>query len=625
MSVVRGGGGRGVNNNEVQLYFYDAATNTYIPIKLDYSKARTPIISPEGLAAANARMAEGAKTDKALGVIVPLARIKPNKADWVQLGTIARKYPRENIIAVVNPTQDSRGVDVSGPGPDAEYINGIKMLQANGVMCVGHISVNADLRDIEEVKTEIDKWREWYPDVKGVYFDAKDFSNTVKADYDVVGYYKQLNDYAKSKGIQITIADITFNSVSAGDPVKSGDGFFKYTGIDIFVVYDMVGFPTDSHFAAYKTDWIRNYPRSKFAWAVTGVGDNDVLSCNNFVDRLTGIEKLAGYVYVYPELGIPNDERRFIDLNTISPYLETVLIQLDRQAAQEKIPFYKGVIPDSQVIREVPEIQITGTSRTPEAPEEIDVNFQKKDTLGITKIYPSLIGGSNIPTEWQSEYIKDKEQLTPVNLSRIEAWSSKGTKYLNVEATGYFRFNDKIKSKELLKIRTRTGGGKDSGYIGILSSNGIVHVKKQLDKNALSGMRAQTQATTQPLIDRWIGIKFVVYNYVSIGEPLDEGTKKGDMNAVQMEIFIDDNVTNQDGSLFVKGDWKPIMKMNDAGGWIVKDTRKAAGKKYKPQDKILLDAGGKEDTNAVFFEIPEHDKTEYRYLSVREIQKPRRD
>jgi hypothetical protein len=124
------------------IYLYDESTNSFVPYKAVHS-ARVPITTEAGLKGAVRRMWEGLRPDQALGVIVPLTKIKPNKADWVQLATIARKYVREDVIAIVNPSLDNRGVGVDGPGPDSDYLNGISMLRANGVRVVGFITASS--------------------------------------------------------------------------------------------------------------------------------------------------------------------------------------------------------------------------------------------------------------------------------------------------------------------------------------------------------------------------------------------------------------------------------------------------------------------------------------------------
>ena len=653
-------------SSEFEVYLFDKRSNTFVKLKPDYSN-RVPIVTAEGAAGASRRKElKGAKADDNLGVIVPLTKKRPNSSDYAQFATIVRKYPRIDAIGVINPTLDRRGVGVDGPGADPEYQNAIKYLQANGARVIGYIATGGALKSVEDCKREIDKWKEWYPEVNGVFFDEMSVSSANAQ------YYKELNDHAKKLGMQLTVGDMA-HTHKVGEAVADSETYFANTGIDIFIVYENRGYPNESWYAAYKQkSWLSSYPRSRFAWLVFGVSDNDVLASNNFVDRVVGIENLAGYVYVQPELGVPNDQRGFPDWDTISPYLQSVMIALERYANQQRMPFKKGVFPDQAKVVDDSGGAVVGRDvrHIPQGPPDEDKSVIaegaavappqiEKDTLGIVKIYPSAQEGG---FEWQSENLDPEKKQSMSDMRVIEV--SATPKLLNQEITGYFKFKGETLAENVVKIHTRTGSKvfgesrpenpdavfcESSGYMGILNNDGSVHVKKQVNAESITGKRAITQLTNESLSGRWIGLKFMVYNFQAF-DPKNRSESTG----VRMEFYVDDNVTDENKELVVKNSWRKIMVTSDEGGWIAKsgsksktkgskkktgeentnqvidecvslDASKPKDTKGRENDELITLAGGSEESNCVIFEFAQDSDVDFRYLSAREINVAHRD
>lgn len=242
-------------------------------------------------------------TDKKIGTIVPLY-IYPNNAAWTQIASIAQRYPRVHVVATINPAS---GV---GPGQDANYVNGIKLLKNNGITVLGYVSTRYGARPAAEIKSEIDRYKQYYPDLQGIFFDEMANQTGKEA------YYADIDRHAKSKeGFFFTV----------GNPgAPQIESYFAQTQIDNIHIYENAGLPS---VGSMKQAWMAKYPRSRFGVIPYGAPvDNQI--ARNFTSMVVGVEKVAGYVYVQTDTGTnPWDE--------LSRVFEATIQELDRIAATE--------------------------------------------------------------------------------------------------------------------------------------------------------------------------------------------------------------------------------------------------------------------------------------------------
>lgn len=634
---------------EKTIYILDPDTNTLIPYKPDYN-AGVPFTTAESISVAESKKKapRAPKTDKQLGVIVPLIKQRPNQSDYVQLATIAQKYPRVNTIAVISPSNDERGIgDI---GPDPEYQNAIRFLQANGVQVVGYVEFDFAKKTLNDAQREVDRWRQWYPDINGLFIDNAVFPG----DTTILAYYAKTE-----RSFQLIIADTS--SIDGRGVTNRPDDFLRDASpsVDIFVIYNREGYPADGWYPSIRKDWMSQYPRSKFAFIPYRVNE-DTLACRNFIDKVVGIEKLAGYVYVHS--AHETDRRKMKEWTNISSLLEVTLDQLDRMAIQEGIPSTKGVVADTMKQQQptILEEKTIGTglgggggggeamnvrtddsvTNTPPPEQGLRAGVDM-DKFGIRKIYPS--SKDKASKEWYvfmdnpraDSRLKglpdrlykqvDGSWQTTNEEVRLRVMPPKGKKYLNVEMTGYFKpvkfSSSKKMSSGIIELYALRGEPfETAGYIGQLLKDGTVSVWKSLGlDHGITGNRGTTQATTNDLLNRWIGMKFIVYNSMEY----DRKTKK-EKEGVQMEIWIDDNVTDQNGNLVVKNDWKPIAKIQDTGGWFAKNRKtekKGKKKKAVKQDDGVLTAPG----DSVIWSWFDSTIINWKFLSVREIDIVHRD
>ena len=104
---------------------------------------------------------------------------------WRRLMEAASKI---KLVAIVNPR--------SGPGDqrNADYYAILQAAKVKGIRAIGYVSTGYGInRRLSEVKREIDRWVEFYPQINGFFFDQQS-----TAAHDVT-FYTVLRDHARQK------------------------------------------------------------------------------------------------------------------------------------------------------------------------------------------------------------------------------------------------------------------------------------------------------------------------------------------------------------------------------------------------------------------------------------------
>ncbi|MCI0557056.1 MAG: spherulation-specific family 4 protein [Nitrososphaera sp.] len=209
-----------------------------------------------------------AATASPTGIIVPLYSYPGDT--WDELVRIKNNSPGVPIIAIVNP---SNGV---GSVKNPDYVSGINEFKSAGIIVLGYVWTDYAKRDISQVKSEISKYKNWYA-VDGVFFDA--MSNGQRKAY----YYKNLSNYANSKGLEYTI----------GNP--GTDTREKYIGtVDSIVIHENAGIPSLS----YLDGWHSTYEKKNFSFVsydVESLDESYIVTATQYV----------GYLYVTDD-ALPN-------------------------------------------------------------------------------------------------------------------------------------------------------------------------------------------------------------------------------------------------------------------------------------------------------------------------------
>jgi hypothetical protein len=207
------------------------------------------------------------------GMIIPLY-LYPDKtsSNWDPLFTAHAANPTVPIVAIV-----SAGLTASTGDADANYQAGVARLLAAGIRVAAYVPTTYAARPLDEVKANIDRWLTYYPGIDAVFFDEQGY----KAGQE--DYYRQLDAYAKSKGMTMTI----------GNPGTDIPESFMGV-LDTTMIYESLGLPT----AARIGGWHANYDRKHFGIIPYGCSEADLA----FVATA---KQTVGWIYLQSDV-MPN-------------------------------------------------------------------------------------------------------------------------------------------------------------------------------------------------------------------------------------------------------------------------------------------------------------------------------
>ncbi len=267
-------------------------------------------------------------------------------------------------------------------------------------------------------------------------------------------------------------------------------------------------------------------------------------------------------------------------------------------------------------------------------PQEV-ITPEGKDIFGIEEIYPTAKNGREWFISMQDPLSDDAFSITsdvPIvkNLEDGLAWSINDTQirmnidtpdnaqpWKNIEMTGY------VKIKSVYDTNRGDEGGTDSGDSESLAPDftwrargGSHNSQNPCEGTALNGgidvinmeaawkkeiwhtggytdSRGSAKATENPLLDRWIGWKIIIYN-------------QDNDSSVKMESFIDDNNDNV---------WKKVNEITDDGDWLANSSDKEfnSANCNKPKDYVITNSGPIASFRA------DNIAFDFKNLSIREI------
>jgi len=177
-----------------------------------------------------------------------------------------------NFLIILNPS--------NGPGSsvDSFYQESIKKLKEKGSNVVGYVFTNYGERDISDVKTDIDQWISFYPNIDGFFLDEAASNNTKIANY------KQLFDYIKNKNSQLIVL--------LNHGIVPEENYFK--NADVNVIFEE---KSDLIFNFNPPFITRNYDRFHYALIVH-------TASRELVDQILEIsyKKNIGYIYITDDI-----------------------------------------------------------------------------------------------------------------------------------------------------------------------------------------------------------------------------------------------------------------------------------------------------------------------------------
>ncbi len=221
------------------------------------------------------------------GTIVPLYSY-PTASSWTQIVQAKQAHPSVPVVAIVNVS------DGPGTAVESNFTSGIKKLVAAGIVVIGYVSTVYGTRPSSAVKTDIDRWKSFYPgQLTGIFFDEQNNATGGES------YYKTVASYAKSLGFTFTVGN-------PGTDVPT-----SYLGVvDAMFIYETDGLPSLSSLGG----WHASYDKKNFGiipYAVSSLSASFVASAKQTI----------GWIYITSD-DLPNP------WDTLPSYFTQLLAEL---------------------------------------------------------------------------------------------------------------------------------------------------------------------------------------------------------------------------------------------------------------------------------------------------------
>jgi hypothetical protein len=243
-----------------------------------------------------------ASSARQVGVYVPLYEypyLEDQGSMWEGVVRAKASHPAVPFVVTINPW--------SGPGiwQDPAYIEGTSQLRKAGIEYVlGYVSTGYARQDsgysMAELKAQIDRYREWYPDVNGIMLDE------VNSGGSQVSFYRELVSYARAKGMEYVLAN-------PGTNVNE-----KYVGMfDSMMIFEGKKLPTVAQLQA--NTFYPKYPPEYFSFAARDIPSLDP----DYVDE---IKDYVGIFYITDSVETAGDDNPY---DALPSYFSDLLALLD--------------------------------------------------------------------------------------------------------------------------------------------------------------------------------------------------------------------------------------------------------------------------------------------------------
>ncbi|GIX04742.1 MAG: hypothetical protein KatS3mg114_0611 [Planctomycetaceae bacterium] len=160
------------------------------------------------------------------GILLPLYVYPDEQGQRVYRTVAAAKqaYPRVPMWVIVNPA------DGPGRAVDEQYQAAINRLRAAGCVLLGYVATGYRQRPRHAVQADIQRWRTFYPQVQGVFFDELEVSDTDEAEL----HQAELSRYAQALGYWPLV----------GNPgTIAPQRFFDRDWLDVIVIHEEASWP----------------------------------------------------------------------------------------------------------------------------------------------------------------------------------------------------------------------------------------------------------------------------------------------------------------------------------------------------------------------------------------------
>jgi len=171
-----------------------------------------------------------------------------------------------SIDVILNPKNGA------GSAMDNNYKVGISRLRSAGMGVYGYIYTGYGTRDMAIVKSEVDKWLNWYAPITGIFVDEAEY----RSNQPDIPYYAELYNYISAKGLKVVNNPGTMTT----------EGYINTA--DTTCIFESAA-PNSFSMPL----WTWNYPSSKFCFLAYGAS---VEQMRTLVD--TARRNNIGYVYI---------------------------------------------------------------------------------------------------------------------------------------------------------------------------------------------------------------------------------------------------------------------------------------------------------------------------------------
>ena len=230
---------------------------------------------------------------KSTGIIIPL--YADPGGEWEKVIYAKKTHPSVPVLVIINPNNGPM------PCPNQDYVKGITDLKSAGIFTLGYVSTNYTARNHSDIITDVDNWKNCYPNIDGIFFD--EMSNMLGKE----NYYANLTSYAKSLGFTFTVGNPGIDTLSS------------YVGtVDNLVIYEDVGLPS---FLSLEK-WCPKFNKSNIS--IISYGVNDIH--DSTIER---ISQKVGYLFITNGT-LPNP------FTSLPPYFDKIVEELDKRGHEKK-------------------------------------------------------------------------------------------------------------------------------------------------------------------------------------------------------------------------------------------------------------------------------------------------
>jgi hypothetical protein len=242
---------------------------------------------------------------------------------WDDMNRAATRVP---LVAIMNPN--------SGPdtAQNPDYVTAVNSLRAAGGRVIGYVYTSYAARDTNAVKTDIDRYFNFYS-VDGIFLDEM----TNDSDTNHLNYYAAVRQYVQTKGTNLLVA---------GNPgINTQETYLTRSAADVLVTAEV-----GTGYAALTVDgWVTNHLARQFCHLPYNVPDAATMT--NYVSLAAG--RNAGWIYVTDDV-LPNpwdtlpaywtNEVNFVrSLNQSAPATQLKVLGITNRAPSVRISGASGV------------------------------------------------------------------------------------------------------------------------------------------------------------------------------------------------------------------------------------------------------------------------------------------